>query len=149
MLKLARVTDEQTKGQRYEITKLWANKKSMGSKCGQALLWNGYLYGNTDGGGLRCIALDGAVKWDSKVRFDLGDLIIADGIIYIIHGGNGELVMAAASPDAYKELGRAQLLSPPEPWAPLAFKDGKLVVRDMHKICCLDVTAAANGAAAH
>jgi len=34
-----------------------------------------------------------------------------------------------------------------EDWAPLAFKDGKLVVRDMHKMFCLDVTATGNGAA--
>ena len=121
----------------------------MGSKCAQALFYNGYIYGNSSdvGGGLRCITLDGQVKWDSKVGFDLGNLIIADGLIYVIQGGSGELCMAEASPDGYKELGRAPMLAPPEPWAPLAFKDGKLVVRDKHNIHCLDVTAAANGAA--
>ena len=80
-------------------------------------------------------------------QFDLGCLIIADGLIYIIHGGNGDMYMAEASPDGYKQLGRAPLLARPEPWAPLAFKDGKLVIRDMHRIICLDVTAAGNGAA--
>lgn len=153
MLKLARLTDEEklrpeNHGRQYTVTQLWANK-NMGSKCAQALLYDGYIYGNSSdvGGGLRCITLDGQIKWDSKVGFDLGNLIIADGLIYIVQGGDGKLCMAEASPDGYKELARAPILATPEPWAPLAFKDGKLVVRDMHKIYCLDVTAAGNGAA--
>ncbi len=119
----------------------------MGSKCAQALLWDGYIYGNSAdvGGGLRCLTLDGEIKWDSKQAgggtFDLGNLIIADGLIYVINGGNGDITMAEASPEGYKQLGRAKLLAPPEPWAPLAYSDGKLVVRDMHKVYCLDLKA--------
>ncbi len=54
-------------GSQYKVTELWANK-NMGSKCAQALLWNGYIYGNSAdvGGGLRCMTLDGQIKWDSK-----------------------------------------------------------------------------------
>ena len=149
MLKVARAAGEANGGQQYKVTQLWANK-NMGSKCAQALLWDGYIYGNSSdvGGGLRCITLDGQIKWDSKPKtFDLGYLLIADGLIYVIQGGNGELCMAEASPAGYKELGRVPMLTQPEPWAPLAYKDGKLVVRDMHKMFCLDVTATGNGAA--
>ncbi len=135
-------------GDAWKVTELWKNFTSMGSKCAQALLYNGFLYGNSAdiGGGLRCITLDGEIKWDSKKTnqraFDLGNLIIADGLIYVIDGKNGDLYMAEASPEGYKQLGKASFLKPPEPWAPLAFKDGKLVIRDMHKMFCLDVTAA-------
>ena len=134
-------------GNDYKVTELWKNN-NMGSKCAQALLWNGFIYGNSAdaGGGLRCLTLDGQVKWDSKIArervFDLGGLIIADGLIYIIDGTNGDLYMVEATPDGYKQLGKASLLRPPEPWAPAAFKDGKLVIRDMHKMVCLDVAAA-------
>jgi len=130
----------------YNVTELFKNK-NMGSKCGQALLWDGYIYGNSSdvGGGLRCLTLDGQVKWDSKRSgggtFNLGNMIIADGLIYIINGGNGDITMAEASPEAYNQLARASLLALPEPWAPLAFKDGKLIARDMHKMYCLDATA--------
>jgi outer membrane protein assembly factor BamB len=129
----------------YKVTELFRNN-SMGTKCAQALLWDGYLYGNSAdvGGGLRCLTLDGQVKWDSKGAgggtFDLGNLIIGDGLIYIINGANGDITMAEASPQAYKQLGRAPLLAPPEPWAPLALSNGKLIARDMHKLYCLDVT---------
>ena len=135
-------------GNGYKIVELWANK-NMGSKCAQALVWDGFIYGNSfdnDGRGLRCLSLDGQLKWDSKTAsqrtFDLGSLLIADGLIYIIDGTNGDLYMVEATPDGYKQLGKASLLRPPEVWAPPAFKDGKLVIRDMHKMVCLDVTAA-------
>ena len=133
-------------GEAWRVAELWRND-NMGSKCAQVLLYNGYLYGNSSdvGGGLRCLTLDGQVKWDSKAsgqrQFDLGNLIIADGLIYIIDGRSGQLVMAEATPDGYKELGAARLLSPPEVWAPLAVKDGKLVIRDQHKLVCIDATA--------
>jgi outer membrane protein assembly factor BamB len=134
-------------GDRFKVTQLWKNQ-NMGSKCAQALPWNGFIYGNSAdvGGGLRCLSPEGQIRWDSKAAsqrsFDLGNLIIADGLIYIIDGGNGDLYMAEATPDAYRQLGRASFLRPPEPWAPPAFKDGKLVIRDMHKMFCLDVAAA-------
>ena len=149
MIKVTRLQNQQ-----YQATQLWANR-SMGSKCGQALLYNGYIYGNSSdvGGGLRCITLDGKVVWDSKANgrtFDLGNVIIADGLLYAMNGQSGELVMAEASPNGYKELGHAQFLGSGEDWAPMAFANGKLVVRDYsHSIVCLDVTAAGNGVAAH
>jgi outer membrane protein assembly factor BamB len=129
----------------FKVTEVWRNN-CMGSKCAQALLYGGYLYGNSSdvGGGLRCVTLDGQVKWDSKGQgrtFDLGNLIIADGLIFIMVGRTGELVMAEASPDGYKELGHAGFLTAGEDWAPLAFKDGKLVLRDQHSLVCLDLTA--------
>ena len=128
----------------FKVTEVWRNK-SMGSKCAQTLLYDGYLYGNSSdvGGGLRCVTPDGRVKWDSKDNqrtFNLGNLIIADGLIFIMQGQTGELVMAEASPDGYKELGHARFLTDGEDWAPLVFKDGKLVLRDQHNLVCLDLT---------
>ena len=69
MLKVARAAGEANPGRQYEVTQLWANK-TMGSKCAQALLWDGYIYGNSFdvAGGLRCITLDGQIKWDSLTR---------------------------------------------------------------------------------
>jgi outer membrane protein assembly factor BamB len=137
----------ESQANQYKVTELYKNK-NMGSICAQPLLWNGYIYGNSGdvGGGLRCLTLDGAIKWDSKDNkgptFGMGTVFIADGLIYAIDSGNGDIYMAEATPDGYKQLGKAKLLAPPEPFAPMAFKDGKLLVRDMHKLYCLDVTAA-------
>jgi len=134
-------------GEQYRITELFKNK-NMGSKCAQALLWDGYIYGNSAdvGGGLRCLTLDSQIKWDSKQNggpaFDLGTVLIADGLIYVINGGNGDICMAEATPEGYRQLGKAPLLTGPEPYAPMAYKDGKVIARDMHKMFCLDMTVA-------
>ena len=136
----------EVQGDGYRVTELFKNK-NMGSVCAQPLLWGGHIYGNSSdvGGGLRCLTLDGEVQWDSKQNggptFDRGYLLIADGLIYIINGSSGDLTMAEATPDGYHQLGRAKLLAPPEPWAPMAFSNGKLIARDMHRMVCLDVTA--------
>ena len=135
----------QRQGDQYSVTELFKNL-SLGSTCAQPLLWNGYLYGNCYdvGGGLRCITLDGQVKWDSRKNhgptFNLGSVFIADGLIYVINGDNGDITMAEATPEGYKQLGKSPLLAEPEPWAPMAYKDGKLIARDMHKMVCLDMT---------
>ena len=134
-------------GGKYRVTELFRNK-NMGSMSAQPLLWNGCIYGNSSdvGGGLRCLTLDGQIKWDSKQNggpgFGLGSVLIADGLIYVINADNGEITMAEATPDGYKQLGKAPLLAGPEPFGPMAFKDGKLIARDMHKMVCLDVTIA-------
>ncbi len=133
-------------GRGWGVTELFRNM-SMGSTCAEPLLWNGYIYGNSSnvGGGLRCVSLDGKVQWDSRRNhgptFDLGSLLIADGLIYIIDGKSGDLVMAEASPDGYKQLGRAPLLAQPDALgARWRSKDGKLLARDAHKLYCLDVS---------
>jgi outer membrane protein assembly factor BamB len=130
-------------GELYKVTELFRNM-SMGSVCAQPLLYGGYIYGNSSntGGGLRCLTLDGKVVWDSKKgrgpTFDNGAVLIADGLIYAIDGRKGDLYMAEAVPGGYHQLGEAPLLAPPEPWAPLAIADGRLLARDCHKLYCLD-----------
>jgi outer membrane protein assembly factor BamB len=138
----------------YKVVELWRNQ-NMGSHCAQVLYYKGYLYGNSFdvgggpsaalSGGLRCLTLDGKIVWDSaaqKRRFDLGSLLIADGLVYIQQGKTGELVMAEATPEGYRELGAALFLDPGENWAALALKDGKLLVRDQaHRLACVEVGA--------
>ena len=133
-------------GNRYVTRTLWKNK-SMGSKIPQALVHDGYVYGNSSDtrGGLRCITPEGEVKWETGNRpgFDMGYLILIDGFIFIVNGANGELVMAEATPDGYRELGRAPVLSGKQVWGPLAYSDGKLVLRDQTTLVCLDLKASA------
>jgi hypothetical protein len=49
------------------------------------------------------------------------------------------LRLLEANVSEYRELARAQVLSGPDVWAPLALSDGKLIVRDMAKLVCLEV----------
>jgi hypothetical protein len=66
-------------------------------------------------------------------------MIIAGGVIFIISGETGELVMAEASPERYKELGRAELLNGADLFAPMALSNGMLVLRDQTHMKCVYV----------
>jgi len=71
----------------------------------------------------------------------MGNMIIADGVIFIVDAGSGDLVMAEAAPGRYNELARARLLGGRDIWAPLALSDGMLILRDQGQMKCVYVGA--------
>ncbi len=73
----------------------------------QATLYNGNIYCNGDRQ-LVCIDLDGKLKWRSRGGYGKGNILIADGIIYVANDRNGDLAMVEAKPDGFKELGLAR-----------------------------------------
>ena len=124
------------------------------SKCHNAMLYKGHLYANSSytGLGLECLDLTGKVLWKTgnNPEFGLGGgLIIADGMIFVMDGGDdnnsgregGTLRLVEASPDGYKELAKAKVLSGYTVWGLLVLSDGKLLVRDQKQLKCLDVKA--------
>jgi outer membrane protein assembly factor BamB len=131
-------------GDQWTVAELWKGK-SCGSQIHNALLHEGHLYANSNNtkGGLVCLTPDGAVQWTTRSEpgFDLGGLALADGLIYILDGGNGTLRMVAADPTEYRELGKVKLLDGDKVWAPPVLADGKLLIRDQKQMKCLDVTA--------
>ncbi len=88
-----------------------------------------------------CLDLDGNQIWTSmgKASFGLGSYILADGMFFILEGKTGILRLLDANVTEYRELASAQVLTGPDVWAPLALSDGKLIVRDMAKVVCLEV----------
>jgi hypothetical protein len=57
----------------------------------------------------------------------------------VLDGKTGMLRLIEASTTQYKELASAQLLSGEEVWAPPALSNGKLIIRDMSQMLCLQV----------
>lgn len=141
----------QKKDSQYQAVELFKNK-NCGSHVHNAILHQGHLYANSNNtkAGLVCLDLEGAVKWQTgpKLDFDMGNVLLADGLLYAMDGNSGTLVLAEAKPDGYKELARAKVLAGKGKlvWAPMALVDGKLIVRDQNEMKCLDVKTA--GAAA-
>jgi len=73
-------------------------------------------------------------------NFDVGNLIFADGMIYIIDGKKGDLRLVQASPEGYHELACAPgILEGTEIWAPMALVNGRLLIRDQSQMKCLAV----------
>jgi outer membrane protein assembly factor BamB len=126
---------------------------NFGSWNANPVFYKGYLYANgtteKDKNGMQCMDLKGEIKWqtaqlDPPVDFGAGNVLLADGVIFLLNSGTGELAVVRPSPEGYKELSRAKVLDAKggNVFAPLAISDGKLIVRDLHQMKCLDVKAA-------
>jgi outer membrane protein assembly factor BamB len=114
------------------------------------ILYQNHLFavGSKTRGRFTCLSLDGKVVWQSPVvsgnaeaskTFELGGYLLADGMFFILDGRTGKLRLVEANTKEYKELASAQLLEGEEVWAPLALSNGKLIVRDLNKMICLQV----------
>jgi outer membrane protein assembly factor BamB len=98
-------------------------------------------------GRFTCLGLDGKVIWESPLTddpkisrtFGLGGFLLADGMFFLLDGDTGMLRLIEASTKEYKELASAQILSGEDVWGPLALADGKLIIRDMSQMVCLQV----------
>ena len=88
-----------------------------------------------------CLDLEGNAVWTSegKATFGLGNYFLADGMFFVLDGDSGMLRLIEASTTEYKELASAQVLSGKEVWGPMALSGGKLVLRDMTKLVCIEV----------
>ena len=64
---------------------------------------------------------------------------VRDGLTFVLDGNTGMLRLIEASLAEYKELASAQVLSGGDVWAPMALAEGRLVLRDMTKMVCIEV----------
>jgi outer membrane protein assembly factor BamB len=113
-----------------------------GSDQQTPILHKGHIYGVVPRGELVCLDLDGNRVWDSGVetRFELGPYLIADGLIFVLDGKKGALRLAEAVSTRYMQLAEANLFtSPHEVWGPMTLVEGRLILRDMTEMICIDV----------
>jgi outer membrane protein assembly factor BamB len=119
------------------------------------ILYQNHLFavGSKTNGRFLCLGLDGKVVWQSPVdsenpsvtrTFGLGGFMLADGMFFIVDGDTGMLRLVEANTKQYKELASAQILEGGDVWGPPALSDGKLVIRDMAKMVCLQVGKSGN-----
>jgi outer membrane protein assembly factor BamB len=113
---------------------------------GGVVLVGDYLYGGSGHmkGLPACIDFKtGEVKWKESQQPGKGSASVAaaDGCVYLRYE-SGEVVLVAASPDGYKELGK---FTPPvvnkPAWAHPVIADGKLYLRDQATLMCYDLKA--------
>ena len=71
-------------------------------------------------------------------QFGNGPLLIAQDTIFLL-SDSGTLTLAEASVEGYKPLSEASVLDGGDAWGPLALADGRLMVRDMTHVVCLEV----------
>ena len=89
----------------------WSTDRFAGYTGGCVLLEE-CIYGVDGGGMLTCIGWDdGEVRWTQRGFGERGSLIAAGDLLLIQTGHSGELVVAAAEQDGYRELRRAKLFT--------------------------------------
>ena len=71
--------------------------------------------------------------------------MLADGMFFVLDGNTGMLRLIEASTKEYVELASAQILSGEDVWGPMALSDGKLIIRDMAQMVCLQVGRSGGG----
>lgn len=107
----------------------WRNK-SLRNKFSSSVLHDGYVYG-FDESVLVCIDIaDGELKWRQR-GMGMGALIIADDKLIISSEGTGELVIAEATPEAFKPIAKATVLSDRDRnWVPPTLSHGVIYLRN-------------------
>ena len=129
----------------YELT-----SNQFNSEVHTPILYQNHLFavGSKTRGRFSCLGLDGKVVWQSPVvsgdpaatrTFELGAFMLADGMFFVLEGKTGMLRLIEANTKQYKELASAQILGGEDVWGPLALANGKLVIRDMNQMVCLQV----------
>jgi outer membrane protein assembly factor BamB len=135
----------------YELTSAQFN-----SEAQTPILYKDHLFAvsSKTRGRFTCLGLDGKVVWQSPVvsgdakaskTFDLGAFLLADGLFFALDGKSGILRLIDANTQEYKELASAQILKGEDVWGPMALSDGRLIIRDMSQMVCLQVGRAGSG----
>jgi len=126
--------------QLYRIT----GNKPLANHWSTPVYKDGHLYGmfsfkEYGNGPLKCVELaTGKVKWE-QAGFGPGNVIIAGSDIVAL-SDKGELVLVEATPSAYKEKSRADVLDG-KCWSHPALSEGRIYVRSTKEGACFDVTA--------
>ncbi len=119
----------------FSATRVWESRR-MKNHFGTSVLVGDYLYG-FDNAILKCIeARTGKEQWKHR-GYGKGALIYADGHLLLM-SDNGRLALATATPDGFEEKAGAQVLDG-RSWTMPTLANGRVFVRDMRKIVCLDL----------
>lgn len=123
------------------LKELWASDEVMSNHYATSVHHDGYLYGfhgrQEFGPSFRAVELrTGKVRW-SQDQFRAGSVTLAGDRLVILREA-GELIIAAASPDAFQPLARAQILTGTLRAYP-ALSDGFLFARNDNTLICLDL----------
>jgi outer membrane protein assembly factor BamB len=117
--------------------------KEFGSEQQTPVLFDGHLYGMRQRDKqLVCLDLDGNELWNSgRDKFGASPYMIADGLLLALDD-DGVLTVAEATAEGYRPLATAELIEDGQhAWGPMALVGGRLIVRDMTRMVCVDIAA--------
>jgi outer membrane protein assembly factor BamB len=120
----------------WGVTQGWTSTRFK-LKFNDAVLLDGFAYG-LDDGILTCLdTATGKTKWKGG-RFGYGQLIVFEQTLLVL-SEEGDVVLVAAQPTKFEELGRVHAVDGTT-WNHPAVAHGKLLVRNGTDAVCYDVT---------
>ncbi len=133
-------------GETFTTRELWrrTGNKPLANHWSTPVYHEGHLYGmfsfkEYGKGPLKCVELvTGKIKWEQP-GFGAGNVIRIGGHLLAL-SDKGDLVLAEATPAAYKELARADVLNG-KCWSTPAFSNGRVYARSTLEAVCVDLTA--------
>ena len=126
-----------TKISKNGATTNWVNKQ-LKINLSTPVLVGDYLYSQGPNKNFICAdARTGELKWQAPGFGEQNSSTICVGTNLLVLTDGGQLVLVAARPDKYMELGRAQVCG--KNWNFPAYVDGKLYVRDARELICYDL----------
>lgn len=131
-------------GDDFQVKELFLTEE-VGCKMHPAVLFQDHLYLNSTGNPnqMQCLTLEGEVVWEeaSAPGFEMGGMILVNGLIINQNGKNGDVHLIKPSPEAYQEIGKASFFNSKksQAWAPMAFSQGFLIIRDLEQLVCVDL----------
>jgi len=122
-----------------KVTEDW-DSKVIRTHINCLMLWNGFIYG-FDETKLKCIDLKSGTQQWAEDSLGKGSLMMtADGRM-ILMSDQGELVIAAATPNEFKPVARAQILPKGKCWTVPVLANGKIYARNAKgDVVCVDVS---------
>jgi outer membrane protein assembly factor BamB len=124
-----------------ELYKVGGDKK-IANHWSTPVVVNGFLYGmfsfkDFGKGPLKCVELaTGQVKWEQP-GFGAGNVLAVNGQIVAL-SDKGVVVVVKATPEAYTEITRAQVITG-KCWSTPALSEGRLYVRSTKEGACIDL----------
>jgi outer membrane protein assembly factor BamB len=111
-----------------------------GSTQQTPILYQNHIFGVRPDGQFICLDLNGKSVWESGAanRYGSAPYMLAQGLFYLLDD-DGTLTLAEASTTGFKKLAQAKVLEGPDAWGPMALAGGRLLVRDLNVLECLDV----------
>lgn len=129
-------------GEQFKVTEVWKIAgDDVANHWSTPVYHDGHLYGIfgfRKSYALKCIDMkDGKEKWKGP-ETGTGGLILVDGML-LVQGAKGDLFLADAKPDAFKEIAHAQPLVG-KSWTMATVSNGRIYARSATHAICLDVS---------
>jgi outer membrane protein assembly factor BamB len=130
----------------FELVERFRNEE-VGCKMHPPVFFEDHFYINNNKrpNELVCLNMEGQRTWDIEgaPSFEMGSIIMVDGLLLNQNGKNGDVHFIQPSPENYNELGKASFFDAEksQAWSPMAVADGKLLLRDMEKLVCVNLRA--------